>query len=56
MKQELKREIPIFFTADNGYVPYLAVAIKSLTENASPDYKYSIIVLHEKISKKIEKR
>ena len=51
-KQELKHEIPIFFTADNGYVPYLAVAIKSLTENASPDYKYSIIVLHEKISKK----
>ena len=42
--------IPIFFAADDGYVPYLAVAINSLLSNASPDYNYNIIVLSQDIS------
>ena len=46
----MKKEIPVFFTADNGYAPYLAVAIHSLVKNASTDYHYKIIVLHEQIS------
>ena len=32
-----KNVIPIFFAIDDGYIPFLAVAIKSLIENASKD-------------------
>lgn len=45
MKKELK-EIPIFYAIDDGYTPLLSVAIKSLIENASKDYNYSIKILH----------
>ena len=52
-------EIPIFFASDNNYAPYLAVAIKSLLSNASPDYFYKIHVLttnlDEELSNKIKK-
>lgn len=44
-----KKIIPIFFTVDDAYVPYLSVAITSLLQNASHDYAYRIIVLHEDI-------
>ena len=30
----MKEEIPIFFTVDNSYVPYLSCAIKSIIENS----------------------
>lgn len=40
------REIPIFFSTDDNYIPYLDVAIASLIENASKAYQYRIIVLH----------
>ena len=46
---EIKRntkEIPIFFSTDNNYVPFLDVAIRSLIKNASRNYKYRIIVLN----------
>lgn len=42
--------IPVFFTADNNYVPWLATAIHSLIKNASRDYGYRIYVLHDGIS------
>lgn len=38
--------IPIFFSTDNNYLPYLDVAIRSLVENASKEYRYKIIVLN----------
>lgn len=44
------KEIPIFFTIDNKYVPYISVAIKSMTQNASKDYNYKIIVLHQELT------
>ena len=44
-------EIPIFFTIDDKYAPYLNVAIKSLTQNASKEYNYKIIILHEGLNK-----
>ncbi|MCI6164428.1 MAG: glycosyltransferase family 8 protein [Lachnospira sp.] len=44
------KEIPIFFTIDNGYAPYLGVAISSMIKNASKDYNYRIIVLHQDLS------
>lgn len=40
------RHIPIFFSTDDNYIPYLDVAIASLIANASKDYEYRIIVLN----------
>ncbi len=42
----MTREIPIFFSTDDNYIPYLDVAISSLIANASKDYLYRIIVLN----------
>ncbi len=42
----MSREIPIFFSTDDNYIPYLDVAIASLIANASKDYTYRIIVLN----------
>ena len=46
-KQEL---IPIFFTIDDGYAPYLHVALISLIKNASKDRRYKIIVVYQEIN------
>lgn len=40
------KEIPIFFSTDDNYIPYLDVAVSSLIANASRDYSYRIIVLN----------
>ena len=42
----MNREIPVFFSTDDNYVPFLDVAVASLIENASKDYFYRIIVLN----------
>lgn len=42
----MNKEIPIFFSTDDNYIPYLDVAIKSLIANASEEYEYRIIVLN----------
>lgn len=42
----MTREIPIFFSTDDHYIPYLDVAVSSLIANASRDYDYRIIVLN----------
>ena len=39
-------EIPVCFSVDDNYIPYLDVAIASLIENASKKYRYRLIVLH----------
>lgn len=44
------KEIPIFFAIDDGYTPFLAVALKSLLDNASKDYNYCIKVLHTNVN------
>ena len=41
-----KKEIPIFFSINDGYVPFLDVAIRSLVANASEDYRYRLVVLN----------
>lgn len=46
----MNREIPIFFTIDNGYAPFLAVALHSAIQNASADRQYRAIVLHQELS------
>ena len=42
----MKKQIPIFFSTDDNYIPFLDVAISSLIANASKEYLYKIIVLH----------
>lgn len=50
------KHIPIFFSTDDNYIPYLDVAISSLIANASKGYKYRIIVLNTGLkSENIEK-
>ena len=46
-KQEL---IPIFFTIDDGYAPYLHVALITLIKNASKDRRYKIIVVYQELN------
>ena len=49
MNKELK-EIPVFFAVDNGYIPFLGVALKSLVDNSSEKSKYAIKVLYTNVS------
>lgn len=44
------KEIPIFFAVDDGYCPFLAVAIQSMLDNSSPEHLYCIKVLNTYIS------
>lgn len=56
----MRKEIPIFFSTDDNYIPFLDVAISSLIENASRKYDYRIIVLNtglcEENIRKVKKR
>lgn len=46
----MNREIPIFFSIDDGYVPFLSVAISSAIKNSNINNKYVAIVLHQNVS------
>lgn len=41
------REIPVFFTIDDNYAPYAAVALNSAVKNSSDDRCYRAIILHQ---------
>lgn len=43
-------EIPIFFTIDDNYAPFLAVALNSAVKNSSPTRRYRAFVLHQGLS------
>lgn len=45
-----KPVIPIFFSTDDNYAPYLGAAISSLTQNASKDHLCKIYVLTTSLS------
>lgn len=36
--------IPVFFTSDESYAPYLSVALESLIENSDPTRRYRVII------------
>lgn len=55
MNKELK-EIPVFFAVDNGYIPFLGVALKSLVDNSSEKNKYAIKVLYTNVSEENKAR
>ena len=48
--------IPIFFAADDEYIPYMGVCLQSITEHISQDNLYVIKILHTNISKKNQER
>lgn len=42
--------IPVFFSIDDAYAPFLAVTIASIKDNASPHYAYRIHILTDNLS------
>ena len=44
MKNE-QNVIPIFFTIDDGYAPYLSTALDSMIQNASPNHRYIAFIV-----------
>lgn len=48
--------IPIFFSIDESYAPYLAVALNSAIKNRSLDRRYRAIILHQSLSQSTVKR
>lgn len=52
----INSEIPIFFAVDDGYCPFLAVAIQSLIDNCSEEYTYLIKILHTDIREENKKK
>ena len=47
---ENKELIPIFFSVDDNYAPFLCVTLQSLIENRSADINYDVNVLIEELS------
>ena len=43
-------EIPVFFSTDDRYLPFLDIAVASLIDHASKDYRYRLIILHTGLS------
>ncbi|MCF0117329.1 MAG: glycosyltransferase family 8 protein [Bacilli bacterium] len=43
---QLKKRIPIFFSVDDNYIPFLAVSLQSLIKHANKNNIYLIKVLH----------
>ena len=51
-----RNTIPIFYACDENFVKFMVVSIHSLISNASPDYHYSIYVLHSGITEETQKK
>lgn len=52
----MNREIPIFFTIDDSYAPFLAVALTSAIEHSDPHRRYRAIILHQDLSERNAQR
>ena len=56
MKLNIKQNVvPLFFAVDDRYIPYLAVALRSIIDNASDKYDYKTYVLVDEISDESKK-
>lgn len=51
-----ENNVPVVFASNDSYVPYLAVALKSLIENTTRERNYDIIVLHADITEENQAR
>ena len=47
----IKNNIPVFFSVDDNYVPFLIVTLESIVSNASKENNYEFYVLNNGISK-----
>lgn len=47
MNSNKKGIVPIFFSCDNNYAPYLSVALVSAVKNSSSDRNYVATILHD---------
>lgn len=45
-KKETRKTVPVFFAADENYMPFLAVALTSMKAKLSKEYLYQIHVLY----------
>lgn len=52
----MKTIVPIFFSVNDAYSPFLATAIHSIRENASPDFRYHIHILTDDISEESRRK
>lgn len=48
--------VPVFFTIDESYAPWLAVAIESMKENRNPERHYRVHVIGEDLTENIKKK
>lgn len=46
----MNKEIPVFFAVDNGYIPFLSVALRSLIDNTSKENIYTIKILYTNVT------
>ena len=51
-----EEKIPIFFAVDDGYIPFLAVALRSLIDNSSKENFYQIKILYTNIKEENRER
>lgn len=47
----LENNIPVVFSADQNYLPYVATTIQSIIENSSKDFNYDVVILNSEIEK-----
>ena len=47
---KVTNKIPVFFTVDDNYIPYLAIALKSLIDHSKKTNNYDIYVVHNELS------
>ena len=53
---KIQTTVPIFYTCDESLVSSTIVSLKSIIENASSDYKYTVCILHTGISYNMMKK
>lgn len=46
--------IPVFYACDDNFVKFTIVSLKSMIDNASKDFNYSIHILHTNVSDKMQ--
>ena len=46
----MNKEIPVFFAVDNGYIPFLSVALRSLIDNTSKENIYAVKILYTNVT------
>ena len=46
----MNKERPVFFAVDNGYIPFLSVALRSLIDNTSKENIYAIKILYTNVT------